>query len=87
MPELARLAFREEGKWWNAYLARMNTMDGATKLGSIRIGVVRGSDKAKDAFMEAMKIAFAEALKGATGHDVQEWDTRRAPEHERGGHA
>lgn len=84
---LARLAFREEGKWWIAYMAPMATMQGATKIGSIRMSMVRASDKAKDAFMEAMKVAFAETIEQVLGKQPVEWETRTAPEHEKAGHS
>ncbi len=84
---LARLAFREEGKWWIAYMARMGTMEGATKLGSIRMSMVRSSDKAKDSFMATMKLAFAETIEAVMGKKPVEWETRSAPEHEKAGHS
>jgi hypothetical protein len=41
--QVGRLAFREEGEYWNAYFAAEHTMDGALLLGSIRLGVARHS--------------------------------------------
>lgn len=68
-------------------MARMGTMDGATKIGSIRMSMVRASEKAKDSFMETMKLAFAEAIEQALGQKPVEWETRGAPEHEKAGHS
>lgn len=84
---MARLAFREEGKWWIAYLAKMDGMAGAVKLGSIRMNVVRGSEKTRAAFMDAMKVAFSETVMAATGEAPTEFETRQAPEHEKAGHS
>ncbi len=82
-----RLAFRQEGKWWVAYMARLETMAGATPLGRIRMTLAGGSEITKQAFMDCMKVAFSELVKGTFGKAPTEWETRTAPEHERSGNA
>jgi hypothetical protein len=81
-----RLAFREEGNFWSAYVAQMGTMDGSFLLGSIMFGVVANNPDRKAAFMGLMKDAFADAVQDVTGKRPEEWDERSAPESERAGH-
>ena len=33
LQDIGRIAFREKGKWWVAYLAPRESMDGATEIG------------------------------------------------------
>jgi hypothetical protein len=82
-----RLAMRHEGKWWNAYLAKPDTMEGALHLGSIRMTLV-DNEEAKTAFLDAMKIAMTVAGKEAIGVEMQ-WPNppQPAPESERSGHS
>jgi len=82
-----RLAMREEGAFWNAYIAQTATMDGAVHIGSIGVGAVRANPEIKDRFMRLMQDAFADALSRSMGVPVDEWDIARAPEHERAGRA
>ena len=82
-----RLAFREEGSFWNAYLALPNTMDGAKLIGSIAIGAVKGNSGIKTKFMDVMKDIIAEAIKDTTGTVVDDWSTEHAAEAERAGHS
>jgi len=80
-----RLAFREEGEFWNAYITSTDTMVGSLLLGSIRMAAVRRGSKARLAFMEAMKASLAAAIK-ETGVEVSGWnDPVEAPAHERTG--
>lgn len=80
-----RLAFREEGEFWNAYIASTDTMAGSFLIGSIRMAAVRRGSKAKLAFMDAMKASMAAAIK-EMGVDVTGWsDPVDAPSHERTG--
>jgi hypothetical protein len=82
-----RLAFRDEGKFWVAYLAPLNTMVGATKIGTIRMRLVDANPAAKEAFMEAMKVAFNGLVQDTFGVSVERFDTQSAPEHEKSGHS
>ena len=82
--QMGRLAMRVEGDWWVAYYALPNTMDGALKLGSIRMGIVIDWQR-KELFMSMMKDAVSEIIKGGFGADVEWPDPRPAPEHERSG--
>jgi hypothetical protein len=84
--EIGRLAFRQEGAWWNAYWApRQDTMDGAVLMGTVRIHLAKGNAKA--GFMLAMQEAFDVACKDVTGETPVWGDERAAPESERSGHA
>lgn len=81
-----RLAFRQEGNFWNAYVAGMGTMDKSFLLGSIMMGVVANRPDRKAAFMDLMKDAFADAAQAVTGERPAVFDERPAPETERAGH-
>ena len=83
-----RLAFREEGHFWNCYMAKQDTMEGAKLIGCIAMGAVRKSADIKADFMDVMKAAFALAASEVTGVKV-EWPStpESAPESERGGNA
>lgn len=82
-----RLAFRREGKWWNAYVARIDTMSDALRIGGMLMALAEASPAAKDAFMDCMKKLFQEHMKLKIGVAPTEWNTRPAPEHERSGNA
>lgn len=83
-----RLAMREEGAFWNAYIAETGTMRGALLIGCIPMAAVRHNFDLKMRFMGVMQEVMADAIKGVTGSDVSNWlDARTAPESERGGHA
>jgi len=83
MPSLKlRLAFREEGEFWNCYIARENTMKDAHLIGSIKIGAVLRPD-VKRSFMETMKLAFGHAIEQMTGAPPDGWEERKAPRRER----
>jgi len=81
-----RLAFREEGEFWNCYLAYADSMKGAKLLGSLLMGIARGH-KSRRAFMSLMQEAFSEAVEAVTGKRPDEFKEERAPESERSGHA
>jgi hypothetical protein len=80
-----RLAMRVEGDWWVAYIATSNSMDGAHRLGSILLSIVQDKDR-KQAFMDLMKSAMADAIVDAFGQQPT-WTEEPAPEAERSGRA
>ncbi len=82
-----RVALREEGASWNAYIAEVGTMEGAVLIGSIGIGAVKANPDFKDRFIELMKDVFADGLARSMGVSVEKWDIASAPQHERAGHA
>ena len=82
-----RLAFRQEGPFWNAYVASAGTMDNAFLLGSIMMGVVANNPDRKAAFMDLMKEAFSDAAQAVTGTRPADFDEQPAPESERVGNA
>jgi hypothetical protein len=83
-----RLAFREEGRMWNVYLARPGTMEGAALISSIAIGAVdgKGKSKFKRMYISLMEQILANMIEDAIGK-VPGWEVTPAPESERGGHA
>jgi hypothetical protein len=83
---VGRLAIRAEGKMWNAYWARPDTMENAIPVGSIVLAAVVNDPARKQAFIELMKSATAAVVKQATGAASEFGDVRVAPEHERAGH-
>ena len=82
-----RLALREEGSFWNAYLALPNTMDGAKLIGSIMIGAARKNPEIKEGFRLLMQQVLADAIENVTGEQPDTWDITPAPEAERSGHS
>lgn len=82
-----RLALREEGSFWNAYLTLPDTMKDAKLIGSIMIAPVRNNPEIKDAFMAVMKRVLADAIEDMTGERPVTWMTEAAPESERSGHS
>jgi hypothetical protein len=80
-----RLALREEGTLWNAYLAESESMSGAVLLGSIKMSVVKASEIHKQAFKDLMTAVVADAIKEVIGLEPI-FAERGAPESERSGH-
>ena len=80
-----RLAIRHEGKMVNAYLAKTETMEGATLLGSLVLSLASNPETFEQ-WKQFMKDAFAVAIKEALGATVTHMDEQPAPEHERSGH-
>lgn len=85
--QIGRLAIRVEGLWWRAYYAAQDTMDDAVPLGCIHMKCVQDSPAVKQQFMDTMQTAVGVMIKDATGHEVANWSTQPAPEHERSGNA
>jgi hypothetical protein len=82
-----RLALREEGPSWNAYMALPDTMKDAKLIGSIAMGAVRKNPEIKDGFMKLMQMVLADAVEAVTGEAPEAWDIGPAPEAERAGHS
>jgi hypothetical protein len=82
-----RLALRQEGDWWNAYIAQQDTMTDAHLIGSILIGPVRGDRKLKQRFMDLMTDVMAMAVEEITGRKPDHTEVQEAPESERSGNA
>ena len=82
-----RIALRQEGQWWNAYLAKPDTMEGAVEIARLRMTMA--SDPAtKDAFIAFTRVAMERALKVVHGLDIAKWgEPEVAPPHERSGNA
>jgi hypothetical protein len=84
---LLRLAMREEGSFWNAYIAETSTMRGALLIGCIPMADVRNNIAIKTRFMGLMQDVMTESINEATGAEVSDYEVRPAPEIERGGKA
>lgn len=84
--ELGRLAFREEGEFWNAYWARrQDSMEDAILLGSIRMNLAKGG--AREGFLTLMQAAFDVIAADVTGQTPTWGKLKAAPENERSGNA
>jgi hypothetical protein len=79
-----RVALREEGEMWNAYLAPEGSMDNALLLGSIRLSIVQKNPAFKDAFMDMMVAVVGVAIEDVIGV-LPDFVIRGAPDYEREG--
>jgi hypothetical protein len=84
--QLGRIALRREGKNWNAYYAKPDTMDGAIWLASIRMDLVEGDRRVKADFMDLVRTVVDGIVRESLGTGEIEWERRPAPEHEKAGH-
>ena len=82
-----RLALRQEGHFYNAYLAQYDTMKGAKLIGSVIIGAVQKDQTIRDDFQALMQRVMEIAIVDVTGKPPEEWKTEPAPESERSGHS
>lgn len=82
--QLGRIALRREGEMWNAYFAKVSTMDGAILLGSIRMTALADNEPRKAAFIQLMTDIIGDITNDVVGVDPS-WSTSPAPEHERSG--
>jgi hypothetical protein len=85
--KVGRLAFREEGRMWNAYYALADTMAGALPLGSIALAAVRDHPERKATFMNLMREAVGDIIEEKSGIRPEWRDPEVAPQHERAGSA
>lgn len=81
-----RLALRQEGNLWNAYLAPRYSMEGATLIGSIAMKAVVDNPRRKQAFQQMMTDVLSDLVKEFFG-ETPEMTTQQAPEHEKAGNA
>jgi hypothetical protein len=86
MKDPFRLAFREEGGFWNCYLANGENMEGALLVGCIRKWSVQDKDR-KRRFKELMQDSVSSAFLESTNTMLSWSESRPAPEHERSGSA
>lgn len=66
MQQVGRVAFRQHGKLWVAYFAPNDTMDGAIKLGSIKLALVQKPERKKQ-FMDVMRDCAADLIEEHVG--------------------
>lgn len=66
-----RLAFRGEGMFWNAYVAKPNSMEGAILIGSIAGRVIEVNEAIRKEFIALMQAAVAETLQQIGESGVQ----------------
>lgn len=83
--QMGRLAMRIEGDDWAAYYALPDTMEGAFRLGSVKMAIVRDLER-RQMFMDLMRHFIGDILAGKFGEEPT-WKTEPAPEHERSGRA
>jgi hypothetical protein len=62
-----RLAFREQGQWWIAYWARLDTMDGATELARVRMVAIMQDPILRQQFINFCKATFDVVVREALG--------------------
>lgn len=80
-----RLAFRIEGDYWNAYLAKPDTMEDAKLVGSV-VYAAALHPAIKDAFMAMMRKVVETFVDDMGIARIEGWgDPERAPESERSG--
>ena len=78
-PFVGKLALREKGKWWVAYLAPLHGGTGeAPEIGRIRLNLVVIDPMLKLKFIEMMKAAFNTACQEALG-ETPEWPNPPQP--------
>jgi hypothetical protein len=82
-----RLALRQEGHFYNAYLAMADTMDNAKLIGSVAFGAVQKDRQLRDDFQALMQRVMEQAIVDVTGQEPTEWITSPAPKSERSGNA
>jgi hypothetical protein len=80
-PEI-RIAIRSEGKMWNAYLAKPDTMKHAVLLSSVALTVV-ADPKCKELYLEFIQKLFVQMAQNL-GLPFDDTKIEVAPEHERG---
>ena len=83
-----RLALREEGEDWVAYLAPMTTMEGARRLFSMPMIFVRSNPARKEEFMTFARNVVGDIVRESGAGVITDWlPPKRAPENERSGRA
>lgn len=81
--EIGRLALRVEGNLWNAYWApRLDTMNGATLMASVRMTIAM-LPGVREAFLTFARDSFDAIAKDALGTTPHWQEPHAAPEHER----
>lgn len=88
VPSPLRLAFRVEGKFWRCYIAKIDTMEGATEIGAVVMRAVEDHPEIKLAFMDTMRDVMKTTLAaiGLPGATFPNPPTE-APQNERSGRA
>ncbi|MEE4191534.1 MAG: hypothetical protein V2I66_08135 [Halieaceae bacterium] len=79
---VGRVAFREKGSVWVAYWAQDDTMEGAHKLGSIKMSLVANPER-KQQFMNLMRECAADVIESSVGVRPEFGGPETAPGHER----
>lgn len=83
--DIGRIALRDEGKWWVAYMAPLHTMDGATEIARIRLNLVTADRMLRERFIAFVQEAFNVVCREALGVTPEyPKPPMPAPEHERG---
>lgn len=77
-----RLALREEGNWWVAYVATTDNMAGAIEIGRMHLNALREVPDGVPRW-KALMVDILAANLTSVGATVLGWDEQKAPEHER----
>jgi hypothetical protein len=78
-----RLAMRVEGHSWNAYAAKLDSMDDAIWIGSIAMRFIEDNEERKQTFLALMQEGFADVLEELFGQRPTWNEPIAAPERER----
>lgn len=81
---IARLAIRQEGSLWNAYMAHNSTMNGSILLCSISFHIIKQNLDIKRNFV-ALAMQSMEKLIADVDANVEWGDIIPAPDHEKTG--
>lgn len=80
--QVGRIAFREEGDYWNAYFAAQDSMQDAVLLGSLRMNAAHVPEL-KQQFIDLMKAVFSQACRETIGRAPAWFRETPAPDSER----
>jgi hypothetical protein len=84
--KVGRLAFRQEGEFWNAYWApNQHNLNKAILIGCIRLNTVKG--QVREDFMQLMQNAFNVIVEDIMDETPVWSKPKTAPENERSGNA
>lgn len=84
--KIGRLAFRHEGKMWNAYYMLPNSAESKIFLGSILMSRIEISEDRRNGFVALMREVVADTIEETVGVRPTWGGEEAAPEHERAGH-
>lgn len=84
-PRPYRLTLRPEGDHWNAYLAPEGVIEGAIKIGSIPLALVKDNQEVQRAFVEVIQTILSKSIAAAGGEIAWPGEPQPVPENEGAG--